>query len=248
MIKTLILNSKDIYKKGIIKSLWYDRDKNGIVLYDSVLIENDASGCGYPYEKDILKDNVKIKKIFYLNNPLSHVSYLLIYHTVRKDGKTKPYIAPALVSINKIIIKTKLKVGWNYIKIRPDYLKKGSNEIIISNLKGNLPIIPIADKNSILKNTKEYKIQTSFKSNDNGKKWSNLLGMNDNTEGEYMIRLHLRQYVKKGVYESNIIDLGDMREKDIIKQQVDIDYFSLKIDLCRTMKNREIEMSVKLFN
>lgn len=226
--ESIFIDAKSLYNKGNVKNLRYDKGKSGIVLYNSRVIEDDSPGFGYPYGKEILKSNVQIKKELYIKNPEAFEAWLLIYDVPMRPWRAKVYDAPAIVSVNGNKIKTVFKYGWNKLRINTRWLKKGKNEIVIYGLDKNLPpIIPVAEKRDILKNYPGYKNvkQRSLRSKNNGKTWSALIGMDGKTKGEYFVRMHLKQHLSFGEYLTPVVDMGDSKEKQIIKQIVKVDSF-----------------------
>jgi len=221
----LTLDARRLYESGVIELLRYDEQSQAIELYDTVLVEDDADGSGWPYEQDILGESVQIRKRLTLDRRSAEKALLIVYHSVEKLWKTKPYDAGARITVNGHPIDATLKVGWNIIEFAPAYLTKGVNDIVISSTDPSRPaIVPIADIDSIALNAPQRRghQRRSAKSTDGGKTWSPKLGQGDRTEGEYMVRLSLSQYVPQGVCVSPVLDLADVEGAEAIKRRAEV--------------------------
>jgi hypothetical protein len=88
-----------------------------------------------------------------------------------------------------------VSTGWTRTRVPPALLKKGKNEFVLSG-GGSLLLEPGRQP------------ARSFKSNDAGKTWSNrTLGARNNQQGEYVVRLRLGRYAKRGWAKSSVFDL-----------------------------------------
>ena len=82
-------------------------------------------------------------------------------------------------------------------------LKEGDNEVILSSFGDKSQTVKIASTEDILRNAPERKDwpHRSFKSTDGGRTWEAI-------HGEFMVRLHLTQYIPHGEIISPVIELG----------------------------------------
>lgn len=222
---SLTLEARRLYEAGVIELLRYDEQSQAIELYDTTFIEDDADGSGWRYEQDILGESVQIRKQLMLDRPSAKKARLVVYHCVEKLWKTKPHDARVRITVNGRPIDATLKVGWNVIEFDPACLKKGANDIVISSTDPSAPaIIPIADIDSIALNApkRRNRPQRSAKSTDGGKTWSPKLGQGNRTEGEYMVRLSLAQYVPQGTCLSPVLDMADAEGAEGIKRRAEV--------------------------
>jgi transglutaminase-like putative cysteine protease len=171
-------------------------DSGAVVLYDRVLIEDDGPGMGsdaYWLKTDraptteISGDTI-VKKILHLDHPGARAARL-----TAPDGVGLQFNGRILENPS----------GSPALEVPPALLKDGDNEVVLWSLGGKTQTIKIAQPEDILRNAPERVDwpRRSFKSSDAGKTWEPI-------DGEYMVRLHLIQYVPQGDLVSPVLELG----------------------------------------
>jgi len=233
VVRSLKLEAARLYQQGLAENLRFDHRRQTVTLYDWRLVEDDAAGCGWPFEQDILGPEVRIRKLLTVDSPAAEQVWLLIYHGVEKLWESEPHEAPLAADVNGHKIQVTLKQKWNAVEIDPAILVEGDNEIVLSAAGGSLPpVMPIAGRQSILANEPQRKgrPQKSFKSTDGGRSWSPGLGQGGSAAGEYMVRLQLRQFVCCGTYVSPVVDLADPDGKEQIKSPAEVSGLLCAVD------------------
>ncbi len=158
---------------------------NILTLRNSVLYQDEEGRTHYTNTEKIT-GGILAKKQFFLENNLCSQAWLLAYRGAGLD----------LYCNGKRIEKSRRlpSTAWHIWEIPPDLLKKGINEFVFSG-NGVLLIEPSLYPNR------------SARSMDGGKTWDfDHLGTN-NGNGEYVVRLRLKQFPEKGVATSKIYDL-----------------------------------------
>jgi transglutaminase-like putative cysteine protease len=172
-------------------------DESGaVVLYNRVLIEDDGPGIGS--DADWLKtDRAPTTEI------AGDIRVKKILHIDRLGACEARLIAPPGLSLALNGCALTPSSGSSAVEVPPSMLKEGDNEVILSSLGGKGQTIKIALTEDILRNAPERKNwpRRSFKSTNAGKTWEAI-------QGEYMVRLHLTQYVPQGDVISPVIELG----------------------------------------
>lgn len=172
-------------------------DSGAIVLYDRVLIEDDGPGAGS--DADWLKtDRAETTRI------AGDTWVKKILHLERLGARAAWLTAPAGLGLQINGHTLDNPSGAEAVKVSPSLLKEGDNEVILSNPGAKVRTIQIASPEDILRNAPERKDwpRRSFISTNGGKSWQPI-------RGEYMVRLHLIQYVEKGDVTSPVIELSE---------------------------------------
>ena len=165
------------------------------VLYDRVLVEDDGPGIGSdawwmktdraPITE--ITDTTWIKKILHVERPAASAAWLYAPENTAIELNGQPL--PTLLS--------------NAFTQAPAVLlKPGDNQVVLRARGGKPTHVKIALPEDILRNAPDRKDRTvrSFKSEDAGKTWQPITG-------EFMVRLHLVQYVPQGNFISPVVDL-----------------------------------------
>jgi transglutaminase-like putative cysteine protease len=171
-------------------------DSGAVVLYNRVLIEDDGPGAGS--DADWLKtDRAPTTEI------AGDTRVKKILHIDRLGACDARLIAPPGAGLELNGRALEPSSGSPALEIPPSLLKEGDNEVVLSSLGGKGQTIKIALTEDILRNAPERKNwpRRSFKSTDAGKTWEAI-------QGEYMVRLHLTQYIPHGDVISPVIELG----------------------------------------
>ena len=179
------------------------QDRSAVSLYDRVLVEDDGPGIGSDASwmqtdkapTTEFTENTRIKKILHIDRLSSKEAHLYVPEDVH-------------VQINGQTLETADKSLFQDVPV--SLLKAGDNEVVLYSSGGgagaggvNHPHIKIALPEDILRNAPDRKDRPrrSFKSADGGETWQPI-------GGEYMVRLHLVQYLPQGNFISPVIDLG----------------------------------------
>jgi transglutaminase-like putative cysteine protease len=171
-------------------------DGGEIGLYDRVLIEDDELGLSG--DADWMKTNrapsteiggsKRVKKVL---------------HVAHRQAIEARLCAPAGVAIELNGQPIDVSSGTPFHQVPVSLLRDGDNEVVLYCRDGAHRIIKYTSSQDILRNRPQRKDRPcrSFTSNDGGKSWEPLAG-------EFMVRLHLVQYVPQGHFISPVIDLG----------------------------------------
>jgi len=233
-------SAEDLFGNGTSEHLVFDSKSNAVILRNNLLLENDSPGAGVAQNEkgvphnsyDEVNAKTFIKKIFILEHSFSPES-LLSFHA----WEPQPLSSAAEVELASLSItvngagftvkpympfmhekyKNFRRPYWYYVKIPAGIVNKGTNEVIFRG---------VSEKYSWKIHFSEYssypsqpieKVNQSLKSNDSGATWTSALGFGNSFEGEYNVRLNLKQYLSAGVLTSRIIDLADLEDSSIIE-------------------------------
>jgi len=201
----LVVRADEAFEQG--EGAWGVRLSEGgaVSLYDRVLVEDDGPGIGSDAEwlktdrapTTEIAGNTRIKKVL---------------HIERLGAKEARLCVPADVAIEVNGRALEILRSTPFPQVPVSLLKRGLNEVVLY-CPGSRRNVKIARPEDILRNAPERKDRPrrSFKSSDGGKTWEPI-------QGEYMVRLHLVQYVPQGYFISPVIDLGqpsaDAQNKD----------------------------------
>src|SRR5262249_972470 len=162
-----------------------DSTEGMLRLAHSILIADEMGATDFR-QTESLSARTWAKKVFVLESADVSSAELFIFgsaQTIHLNGKRLEASRP-LVS-----------TGWTRTKVPPALLKKGKNEFVLSG-GGSLLLEPGRQP------------ARCFKSNDAGKTWSNhALGARNNQQGEYVVRLRLGRYARRGWAKSTVFDL-----------------------------------------
>jgi transglutaminase-like putative cysteine protease len=191
-----LLQAADAFENG--QGAWgvkLDHD-GAAVLYDRVLVEDEGPAIGsdaYWLQTQrapttTITGDTWIKKVLHLDRAGAMQAHLYVPEGVTIEINGQPLSYPT---------------GSPYAEVPPSILKAGDNEVAL-HYSGKEPrTIKSALPEDILRNAPERRDRPprSFKSMDGGRSWSAI-------QGEYMVRLHLVQFVPQGKFISPVIDLG----------------------------------------
>jgi hypothetical protein len=170
--------------------------KDGRVrLAHSVLLA-DEMGATDIVQREPLSDCIWAKKIFVLDKAEVTAARIFLYgdaQRIRVNGK---------LLLNLEHNETLIRNAWTRAEVPPKYLKAGENEVVCSGT-GTLLIEPSRQPGR------------SLKSIDGGRTWSKqMLGVKNNQQGEYLVRLRIGRYAPRGWAMSPVFDLwkGEPRE------------------------------------
>lgn len=195
-------------------------DGKGLVLYDHTLIEDDGPGISSdvswlvtdraPVTK--VGGETRIKKVLHVERPEALAAHLYVQRGLNVEINGQPVDLPA---------------NSFYPEIPAELIRKGNNEIVLHYPeKSSERTVKMARYEDIYRNAPERRNAPprSFISTNGGKTWQP-------AEGEYMVRLHLVQYAKKGRMISPTFDLGKRQEDDsLLLNAVEVNSATLALD------------------
>jgi transglutaminase-like putative cysteine protease len=165
-------------------------------LDDHVLVEDEGPGIGCTAEwmktdrapTTSIGGDTRIMKVLEVERP--------------KAREARLYVPPG-VNIDLNGQRIAAAAGEAFPRVPVALLRQGSNEVILSCPANGPREIKYAPTEDILRNAPERagRPQRSFVSYDGGKTWQRVAG-------EYLVRLHLVQYVPDGDFASPVVDLG----------------------------------------
>jgi transglutaminase-like putative cysteine protease len=199
----LSLRAEEAFQQG--QGAWDVRLHDGptVGLYDRVLVEDDGPGIGADAvwmktnraPTTEIAGNTRVKKVL---------------HVAHQQAKEARLCAPTGVAIEINGRPIDVSPGEPFPQVPVSLLKDGDNEVVLYCREGARQSIKYATPEDILRNAPQRKDRPgrSFTSRDGGKTWEPL-------RGEYLVRLHLVQYVPQGHFISPVIDLGQDRPQPV---------------------------------
>jgi len=197
LIRRIVMRADEALEKGMgVVAVQRNPAGDGVVLYDTTLIEDDGPGIGpdaNSLERSqkaptvVVGGNVRLKKVLNVSRPEALAARL--------------YVPPGIaVEVNDTPVQ--IADNTKYPQIPPSLLRKGDNVVVLSGSPQTRHSLKIAPRNVILQNAPDRKDRPprSFKSGDGGRNWEAI-------DGEAMVRLHLLQYAVQGSFISPVIDL-----------------------------------------
>ncbi len=189
---------------------------DGLILYDHLLIEDDSPGISStaswmkqnrsPSER--LTGDVRVRKIIHLD---------------RVGGLEARLYVPSGVAltINGQPVETARSTDYPIIPL--EVLRQGYNEIDLAG-RGRGQTVKMATRQAIAENDPQRQADQprSFRSEDGGQSWQPV-------DGEFMVRLHLRQYAPEGSLLSPVIDFAG-QDGAAPAGQVSLGRVGLKVD------------------
>jgi transglutaminase-like putative cysteine protease len=232
----LSLPAPDAFQQG--QGAWGVRlhDGGAVGLYDRVLIEDDGPGIRGDAEwmktdrapATEIAGDTRVKKVLHVER-----------HQARQARLCVP--AGVVIEINGRPID--VSPGEPFPQVPVGLLKGGDNEVVLHCRGDARQSIKYALPEDILRNAPERKgrPRRSFTSRDGGKTWTPL-------EGEYLVRLHLVQYVPQGRFISPVIDLGLDRPQFVgaypLVTPASIESVALKADAA-TPEGTRVELAIR---
>ena len=244
----IIQSAEQIYRTSTVDNVWKKAKDYGIKLLEGELIENDSPAAGEsrlaPGIYEAITDRIFAKKELWIEDLRASSALLLFLGKEEKGNKTPLYID---VNGNTVVRKASL-IGyplakqyqlewgrWYYVDLPLSYLREGKNEIVFRTpSKEPSWYILVANDEEYYKGTVEdvKPPNTSAKSRDGGKTWNyDRLGSEDAFDGEYIVRIYLKKFRRKGSITSSIIDVGSAPEGSIVKHRVDVKEITITLDL-----------------
>ena len=234
----LWLRADEAFQQG--QGAWDVRLHEGpaVGLYDRVLVEDDggATGADAGWMKTNLAPtteitgNTRIKKVL-------HVAH----HQAMEARLCAP--TGVAIEVNGQAIDVSHRAPFPSVPV--SLLKDGDNEVVLFCRDGARQRIKYAAPEEILRTApqREDRPRRSFTSSDGGKSWEPL-------RGEYLVRLHLVQYVPQGRFISPVIDLGPEHPQPVAEGDcpllapVSIESAALRVDAA-TPDGTRVELAVR---
>jgi len=201
MVNCIIQSADEAFEKGM--GAWgvqRDRKASGVVLYDAVLVEDDGPGaCSSRNPTVEVGGPTRILKVFRVDRPEAMEAWLYLRRSFAAalQGRAKEQV----VELNGRPLNT--DPYSDLARIDPAWLRQGDNEVVVYCESTSARTVSIAPRADIVRNAPERHAvpPRSFRSDDYGQTWTPV-------DGEFLIRLHLVQYVAEGRFVSPVIDLG----------------------------------------
>ncbi len=181
-------------------------DGGAVGLYDRVLVEDDGPGIRGDAEwmktdrapAAQIAGDTRVKKVLHVDRHQAQEARLCVPAGVAIELNGRPLdVSPG-------------EPFPEFPRVPVGLLQDGDNEVVLYCRSGARQSIKYAAPEDILRNAPERKDRPrrSFISGDGGKTWAPLAG-------EYLVRLHLVQYVPQGHFISPVIDLGQDRPQAV---------------------------------
>jgi transglutaminase-like putative cysteine protease len=194
--RRLVLRADEAFEQG--QGAWGVRlaDGGAVGLDDRVLVEDDGPGIGCTAEwmktdrapTTRIGGDTRIKKVLFVERP--------------EAKEARLYVPPGVaVELNGRAVEVPADEPFPQVPVA--LLRRGPNEVVLSCPANSPREIKYAPTEDILRNAPDRngRPHRSFLSRDGGKTWQSIAG-------EYLVRLHLVQYVPEGRFVSPVIDLG----------------------------------------
>jgi hypothetical protein len=251
------LDAAALEENGQLRQLRFHPAKSALRLNDLVLIEDDAIAIGRPkgaserswFEK--LQKGVRIKKILVLDDPRAFSGFL-VFNGLEAVGNEEPlhislngvhFVRPASKYAHPFAREYFTREwtsnaefdNWFRVEIPVGALKKGDNEFVLwaDSEEPSWEIMVAAEEEYVRgSETRLHHPNQSAKSTDGGTTWNfEKLGWKNLHDGEYVVRLSLDRFVPKGVYISQVIDLGAEPGKGGIKKLIKVEEAEIVCDM-----------------
>ncbi len=207
--ETVTLSARQLDQQAVTERVRMTDDGQALELAAGELVEDDGPAAGYSYRPNVeqLSDSVWIKKQLLVERPATRQATLLIAPggelSVTVNGRKAPLGQPR-------------KAGgyWQAYDLDPAILQPGMNELVVSG-SGQVWIARDEDY-AHGSTTRTRHPNRSAKSRDNGQTWDDArLGVADDMDGEYYVRLFLDHTLPEGRITTPVIDLGNLDDNPV---------------------------------
>ena len=194
-------------------------------LVNRLLICDELGGItGRTFE--VVQGSVLAKKIFLLDSAKVETAELVIriegtaLLLVKVNGNTIEHQATKEIVSFQGKVEGYWSSGWEIVSVPVEYLREGENEVILQ---------AGGDEGWKLYIDNGLGFGRSAKSIDEGKTWTTYpLGRNDFCQGEYVMRLNLKQHAPSGWIESPVVDV--LAGEGVIAPSAKVNNFTLDVD------------------
>ena len=213
--RTISLSAEDAFEAGMGGwGVQRRKDGEGVVLYDSVLVEDDGPGsCASGAPRVDVTGPVQALKVFHVERPECLAAWLYVPSVGRTgmDGMGQE----VTIELNGRPVENDPRS--DAFAVDPAWLRRGDNELILRCEGLNGRSIPFTPRGDIVRNAPErHQVPPrSFRSDDHGRTWQPV-------DGEYLLRLHLVQRVPEGRFVSPVIDLAAAEDGDLLNADVQV--------------------------
>ncbi|MBT4504293.1 MAG: transglutaminase domain-containing protein [Gemmatimonadetes bacterium] len=218
-----------IYQTAELDNLWMGEEDEGIRLFYGEVVGNDGPGAGRSDEEGIepfvaVEGLRVLRKLLTLEEPATEKVMLAfiarecednqatLCFTVNGHAVSRPpsrIATPDARQYWKLTVRGRSWSRWYYVEVSPEVLWEGENEITVEAVDGQSGWeLMVADYRDFHKGMEDPVVlpETSQVSEDGGKTWSA-------ERGEYVLRLALQRFRRKGELVSSILDAAG--EEDI---------------------------------
>ncbi len=197
-------SAAELYQDATPHQLALNADGTAVELQRGVLIADDGPASGFSYQPNLEKFTADVSLLKRLEVPRPQAKSMLLM--VARGGDLQ-------ASINGQVCKMEMvgKQGhyWNTYRLDPAVLKAGLNDIVLTGT-GQV-FIARDDEFAVGAMPGEAPPNHSAKSTDGGKSWDfDHLGVGNDVDGEYHVRLFLDQYVATGSLVSPVLDVSNL--------------------------------------
>ena len=229
------------YEHGFVTAL-RRRETGGVRLYDMELIEDDGPGAGASgkgcYEEPLTAD-LQVRKTLVIRDARARSAKVVFYITEEQDNTAALLIdvnghALRLPSLKEAYPDQRRRAAWQYLDVPVRWLRRGQNHVVIRS-EDNAPAaawtlsIARADEYADGGGADRDPGKRSRRSTNAGRTWSKRLGKTGDVAGEYLVRINLERYVRKGELISPPLDLWSDDANEIIKCPADVQSVSLTL-------------------
>jgi len=233
---TVVYTADQIYQETELRDLWMGESDAGIHLFYGEVVENDGSGAGRSDEEGIepfiaVDGRTVLRKVLRLDEPRVQKAMLAfvarehedhdasLRFTVNGREVLRPpslQAAPEARQYWEPIVGEWSWSRWYYVEIPGDTLQAGDNEITVQAVDGRSGWeLMVADYRDFYKGTEDPVVlpHASQRSEDGGQSWKE-------ERGEYVLRLALRRYRRKGKLISPVLDAageGGVKERRAVQ-------------------------------
>ena len=132
---TTEIDALTAYDNGFAYNVMRAPDKQGVMLNDMILLEDDGPGSGNSEKGAWLEEihkGVHVRKTFHLDEALVFETWLVLYMNPKNPKKQAPFF----ININGTQLEgpplSWHENMWHWVKVPSDALKKGENTVILS--------------------------------------------------------------------------------------------------------------------
>lgn len=201
----LALDARQLLERATSRQVRLSDDGRSIELVFGALVEDDGPAAGYSYRpnEEQLSEEVRIRKRLKIADCRARRAWLLVGAGGTLQGT---------INGRPVTLAEPNKAGnyWQAYSIPIECLQNGMNDIVLWG-RGKVWIARDDDYASG-STTRTKHPNRSAKSRDAGKTWDEQrLGVSDNCDGEYYVRLWLEQFRASGEIVTEVLDLANLR-------------------------------------
>lgn len=235
----ILVPAKNLFDQSQTANLRYSQDSETIELAVGQVYEDDGPAAGYTYgpNEEPLGDEIVLRKELFVEHPEAESATLL----VARGGELE-------VTINgqpaKLESQGKTGNYWQAYGFEPALLVPGKNTILIRG--SGMVWIAREEDYALGSTTRTTHPNRSAKSTDGGRTWDDAhLGKDGSLDGEYYVRVHLKQHASQGTLLSNVTDLGNLARQPLAPPLEKIERATIELSGLKQPEGTSVRLEVR---